>query len=482
MRSARKGNHGTKEQAKLRGKELLLEILAVCVAMASLVLVVAYEQRARAPAQGPPPPDSVQEGIGIAAVSEWDPAYISVYYPRTENEQVDRAVRAFVDEKIAQFRQGEQPDSKGSDELTVSLKVTRFDDDIVSFLFRSYTHYTGEAGGRSDIDTMTFNLATGERYDLASLFRRQADDYLQALSDLAFDGLRDLAFYQASELERSILRRGTAAEAGNFTRFALDGDTLRLHFPPAQIGSGANAADRCEIPLGSLKHMLARRFLSPRRGGIAPPEPEPDIDELEGQKLIALTFDDGPHPELTPLLLDFLWEQEVHVTFFVLGCNVEDTPDTLRRAAAEGHQIGNHTYHHKNLTTLGPERRRAEINSGAALIESLTGQRPTAMRPPFGEYNKTVQAEADTPLIFWSIDPADWRTRDADKTYQHVMERVQDGDIILLHDWYPESVEAAKQLIPALKAQGFMFVTVDQLLAARGGAGPGEAVRKRPVE
>jgi len=486
MRSARKGNqgdHGTKEQSKLRGKKLLLEILAVCVAMASLALVVSYQQRAHAPAQGPapPPPDSAQEGIDIAAVSEWDPAYISVYYPRTENEQVDRAVKAFVDEKIAQFRQGARPNSKGSDELTVSLKVTRFDDDIVSFLFRSYTHYAGESGGRSGIDTMTFNLDTGERYDLASLFRRQPDDYLQALSDLAFDGLRDLDFYQASELERAILRRGTAAEAGNFTHFALDGDTLRLHFPPAQIGSGEGAADRCEIPLDSLKRMLARRFRMPRRDGVEPPEPELDIDELEGQRLIALTFDDGPHPELTPLLLDFLREQEAHATFFVLGCNAEDTPDTLRRAAAEGHQIGNHTYHHKDLTKLGPERRRAEINSGAALIESLTGQRPAVMRPPYGEYNKTVQAEADTPLILWSIDPADWRTRDADDIYRHVMERVQDGDIILLHDLYPETVEAAKKLVPALKAQGFVLVTVDQLLAVRGGAEAGEAVRKRPA-
>jgi len=467
---------------KLRGKRLLLQILAVCVAMATLVLVIA--QRSRPPAPRTPPPAAPQEGIEIASVSEWEPAYISVYYPRTENEQVDSAVQAFVDEKIAGFRQGAHPNAKGSDELTVSLKVTRFDDDIVSFLFRSYTHYAGEPKGRDDIDTMTCNLATGELYDLAALFRRQADDYLPALSNLAFDSLQGLAFYRASEPESAILRRGTAASAENFTRFALDGDTLRLLFPPAQIGSGANAADRCDIPLGSLKSMLARRFLSPRRGGVVLMDYDPalDIAELEGLKLIALTFDDGPHPEYTPLLLDVLRDQDVRATFFVLGCNAEDAPETLRRTAAEGHQVGNHTYHHKDLTKLGPERRRAEINSGAALIESLTGRRPTVMRPPYGEYNRTVQDEADTPLVFWSIDPADWSVRNADKVFQHVMERAQDGDILLLHDWYAETIEAAEKLIPALKAQGFTFITVDQLLAVRGEAGPGEAVRKRPVE
>ena len=480
MRSARDNN--IKEQTRLRGKKILLQILAVCVALASLVLAVAYGQRMRK--SGHPPPDTVQEGISIAAVSEWKPACISVYYPRTENERIDQAVKAFVDEKIAQFRQGTQPNSKGGDELTVSLKVTRFDDDIVSFLFRSDTHYAGESGGRSGIDTMTFNLATGERYELGSLFRKRADEYLQALSDLAFEGLRDLDFYQASEQESELLRQGTAASAESFCRFALDGDTLRLHFPPGQLGSGDNAADRCEIPLSALQSLLVRRFLSPRRDGVGRTEYDPasDIDELDGQKLIALTFDDGPHLELTPWLLDFLWEQDVRATFFVLGCNVEEAPDILRRAAAEGHQIGNHTYHHKDLTTLSPERRRTEINSGAALIESLTGRRPTVMRPPYGEYNRTVQDEADTPLVFWSIDPADWRTRDADETVRHVMERAQDGDILLLHDLYEETVEAAIKLIPALRAQGFVFVTVDQLLAVRGEAAPGEAVRMRPAE
>jgi len=487
MRNARdsrdhRGDGDDREQSKLRGKKHLLQILVVCVAMAVLVLVVA--QRGHPP--GPPPPAAPQEGIDIDSIFEWNPAYITVYYPRTENEQVDRAVRAFVDEKIAGFRQGARPGAtgrgNGGDELTVSLKVTRFDDDIVSFLFRSYAHYAGEPHGRSGIDTMTFNLATGEMYDLASLFRRQADDYLPALSDLAFDGLRDLAFYRGSALESALLRQGTAASAENFTRFALDGDTLRLLFPPTQIGSGVNAADRCDIPLGSLRNMLTWRFLSPRRGGAAFTQPELDLAELEGRKLIALTFDDGPHPEFTPPLLDILRGEGIRATFFVLGCNVEETPEILLRAAAEGHQIGNHTFHHKNLTTLGPERRRAEINSGAALIESLSGRRPSLMRPPYGEYNRTMQDEADAPLVLWSVDPWDWSIRDTDEIYRHVMERAQDGDIILLHDCYPETVAAAEKLIPALKAQGFVFVTVDQLLAVRGEAEAGEIVRKRPVE
>ena len=211
----------------------------------------------------------------------------------------------------------------------------------------------------------------------------------------------------------------------------------------------------------------------------APPE-DPAIAALRDKKLVALTFDDGPHHELTPRLLDFLREQGVHATFFVIGCNAEAAPEVPGRAAAEGHQVASHTYGHKNLTKLGPERLFEEIEKAAALIESLTGYRPTALRPPFGEFNSDVQAAAGVPLLLWSVDPKDWASRDADKTFRHVMEKAGDGEIILLHDYYEESIEAAKRIVLALKEQGYTFVTIDELLAVRGGAAPGEEVRRRP--
>ena len=482
---------------KLRRKRLALEILAVCVALAALTLAITYAKRVRQPPPPvPSPPDVAAEGIEIDTISEWEPAYITVYCPRTENERVNRAVRAFVDTKIEHFRQGARPDGQGKDELTVSVKVSRFDDDIVSFLFSSYTRYAGEARGRDDMDTMTFDLAAGEQYDLPALFNTPAmDEHLQALSRLAFEDLQSLAVYQASQLETSILRTGTAPTAENFARFTLDGDILRLHFPPLQVGSGANAVDQADIPLEALRPLLAQRLRAPVRGGVVDPaytEPEtepptlpptlppPDIGALQGQKLIALTFDDGPHGTQTPRLLDFLREQDVRVTFFVLGCTAEFYPDIPRRAASEGHQVASHTYNHKNLAKLGPEKLADEIERTAVLLGNLTGARPTAMRPPYGEQNAAVQAAAGTPLILWSVDPKDWSTRDADTTYSRIMNNTRDGSIILLHDFYPETIEAAKRIIPALKAQGYTFVTVDQLIAARGGAKPGDVVRNRP--
>ena len=210
--------------------------------------------------------------------------------------------------------------------------------------------------------------------------------------------------------------------------------------------------------------------------------PPLDIGELEGKKLVALTFDDGPQRTQTTRLLDFLKEQDVRVTFFMIGVSVKEAPEIVRRCAREGHQVASHTYNHKDLTKLGPERLAQEIGDTAALLEELTGYRPTAMRPPYGAQNAAVQAAAGTPLILWSIDPKDWSTRDADKSYNRVVSNVRDGDIVLLHDLYSASVEAAERIIPALKEQGYTFVTVDQLLAARGGAEAGNVVYNRPGE
>lgn len=211
-----------------------------------------------------------------------------------------------------------------------------------------------------------------------------------------------------------------------------------------------------------------------------PTEPILRAAAAEGKKLVALTFDDGPHPAHTSALLDFLREQGVPATFFVLGCNAQDNPEIVQRAAREGHQVASHTFHHWDLTALSPQRLREELESCAALLELLTGNRPTVTRPPYGSHNQAVRAAADTPLVLWSVDPRDWCDRDADIVFRRVMDQVSDGGIVLLHDLYATSVEAAKRVVPALRAQGYVFVTVDQLLAARGGAGAGEVVIERP--
>lgn len=192
---------------------------------------------------------------------------------------------------------------------------------------------------------------------------------------------------------------------------------------------------------------------------------------VEEEKLVALTFDDGPSRANTPVLLDGLAEREVHATFFLVGSMVEAQPELAVRLAREGHQIGIHTYNHDSaggLRGLSAEQFDAQVGKTRRMLTALTGQTEYALRPPYGFVDEGVEARAPGPVILWSVDPEDWKYRNAEQVANHILAHVQDGDIVLLHDIFPTSVEAALRVVDTLQAQGWRFVTVDELLALRG--------------
>lgn len=191
----------------------------------------------------------------------------------------------------------------------------------------------------------------------------------------------------------------------------------------------------------------------------------------EEEKLIALTFDDGPSGANTPVLLEGLRQRGVHATFFVVGSMVENQPELAARLVREGHQVGIHTYNHDSpsgLRGLTGEQFDAQVGVTQRMLTALTGQTEFALRPPYGFLDEGVERQAPGPIILWSVDPEDWKYRNTEKVTAHILSHVQDGDIVLLHDIFPTSVEAALRVIDALQAQGWRFVTVDELFALRG--------------
>lgn len=183
---------------------------------------------------------------------------------------------------------------------------------------------------------------------------------------------------------------------------------------------------------------------------------------------VALTFDDGPKASTTTALLDGLARRGVRATFFVIGENVEGNELLLQRMEGEGHQIGLHTYHHKSLDRLNAAGFYAEVDSLRATLTALVGREEFMLRPPYGMMNAATQARAAAPIVLWSVDPEDWSDRDTARQVAVITEAARDGDIILLHDIYPSSVDTALQVVDTLMARGFHFVTVEQLFAIRG--------------
>lgn len=187
-------------------------------------------------------------------------------------------------------------------------------------------------------------------------------------------------------------------------------------------------------------------------------------EEEEVAKKIALTFDDGPHPKYTERLLDGLKERDVVATFFVTGENAQNYPEIIRREQEEGHLIGNHTYSHIQLTSRNRETFREELVKTNEILEEITGEKVSFVRPPYGSWDKSFEKELNMFPVLWNIDPLDWCSHNADCIAAKVVEKAGDGDIILMHDYYETSVTAALEVVDALQKRGFQFVTVEEIL------------------
>lgn len=208
------------------------------------------------------------------------------------------------------------------------------------------------------------------------------------------------------------------------------------------------------------------------------PALSPEISSKD--KLVALTFDDGPG-KFTAELLDYLAAHHVHATFFLIGRNAARYPALIKRMDAEGHAIGNHTQNHARLPRLSAAGVKKEIDDCNAVIRAAVGHDAVMLRAPGGNANATVKAVAKDmglPIAYWSVDTRDWQSRNTDKIVSAAFAArggIKDGSIVLMHDIYRTTVDAAKIIIPRLEAQGYRFVTVPELLALRrGGAVAGD--------
>ena len=179
---------------------------------------------------------------------------------------------------------------------------------------------------------------------------------------------------------------------------------------------------------------------------------------------VALTFDDGPHMVYTEMLLDGLKERGICATFFLIGKNIEGNEEIVQRMQKEGHLIGNHTYHHVNLKELSQKEAEQEIQKTGNKIYESAGICTAFVRPPFGEWRKNLDLDMTMIPVSWNVDSLDWTTENTEKIIKRVVKDVEEGDIILMHDIFDTSVEAALQIADALTEEGYQFVTVDELL------------------
>ncbi len=184
----------------------------------------------------------------------------------------------------------------------------------------------------------------------------------------------------------------------------------------------------------------------------------------EAPGAIALTFDDGPSEVCTPKLLDGLKERGVHASFFLVGQNIDGKEDLVLRMQQEGHLIGNHSQTHMQLTAETVEAACRQIEYTNRKIAAVTGNEPVYVRPPYGSWSEELECMVPMTVVLWNLDPLDWKSQNKDAVVSYVKKHVENGSIILLHDIYESSVEAALELVDSLSEEGYEFVTVEELL------------------
>lgn len=182
---------------------------------------------------------------------------------------------------------------------------------------------------------------------------------------------------------------------------------------------------------------------------------------------VAFTFDDGPGI-YTNKLLSALDKNDSKATFFVLGSRAKSFKKQLKKAYDLHMEIGNHTYNHKNLNTLSKSQIKKEISSTNKAIKKITGQNPTLLRPPFGNYNKTVSKNTKVPMIYWSVDTEDWTYRNTNYVSKTILKQTSAWDIVLLHDIHKTSVDGFVKALPKLRKKGYELVTVSELYELKG--------------
>jgi len=463
---------------------------------------------------------SKYDGVWVYTVEEQaneGRSLLHVAYPVTEHPAINDALEALAEEFIDEFREESskqeaayqayvretgEPAASFVTHYIQHFDVTLADARLLSLAVERYRSMGGT--GSAEVTGHVFDRAAGTELAPADFF--VSDDYLGRLAQLAREALEqdlraELASFE-SESESAqqewlasrlaMIQEGTEPRPENYdTLVFYDDSTLHVQFDKYQVAPGYRGVVTVVLPVESVADLLtpAMRSLletaAPTPTPTAPPPAMatasptavaatigPATPAAGGQPVtvdcaqvlcVALTFDDGPSVH-TDGLLDVLRAHGAHATFFLLGQSAQVQRQTVARIAQEGHELGNHSWSHLSFEQLTETQMRDELDPTNALIQEITGTAPLLFRPPYGAWDDAMVASVGMPVILWSLDPLDWRDRDADVVAQR-MQEASAGAIILAHDIHPSTVEAIPAVLDALTARGMQFVTVSELMA-----------------
>ncbi|MFJ7640095.1 polysaccharide deacetylase family protein [Peribacillus sp. NPDC046944] len=401
-------------------------------------------------------------------VNDYTKGGFSVSRPIFHQESIDEQLESYIHKEIKEYqKKWKAVDGEASSELNITYEILHFSKQTITISFDKYQQIAGKK--QSEYNIFTYDIPSQEILSLDDIFYSDTD-YLSVLSDIAFEELSDK---KDKTLTEDMIKKMTDPKMDNFDSFSVLKNTLVFYMKPKKDGDSStiqSIAIKKELFKDSLLDTYQNKDMNQDRVKERQPKHivaklPPKNDWIDpSQKVIALTFDDGPHPDNTTAILKSLNKHQAHATFFVLGSRVEHYPEVLQKMIAQGNEIGNHSWDHPQLTRLNKKKIKSQINKTQLAVLKASGYEPSLIRPPYGAINDKVRKHiGDMDVALWEIDPEDWKLRNKKKVVRKVMNKAEDGKIILMHDIYKTSAQAADEIIKQLDQQGYQLVTVSEL-------------------
>ncbi len=393
-----------------------------------------------------------EETIEVERIRQ-DGAIAAVFYPVLNSAAADQKIQQSCKELKERLSFEEEAI------LKVDYTMTEINDRYLSLVFDATSNLNDEVYYRSLLfDQKTQSIVSSQDLLDQTILRKislQLRNTLKKMDSMQ-ESAYTLDFY-----------RETSSIPQHFETFGLTENTLSFYFDANLFGN--HPALQIDLSLAQIANHLNADFGVEQTVADAPVElPERVIDP--DRPMVALTFDDGPHKQNMPLLVDLLEQYGQVATFYLVGNRISGNEEIIREMISNGNEAASHSYSHPKLTKLNSSDLAFQFSETSRLIRELTQgiYEVKTVRPPYGAVNSSVKAASPYPLVLWSIDTLDWKTKDAQNTVKTIMENVKDGDIILMHEIHQASVEAAEQVIPQLIDAGYQLVTVSELMEYKG--------------
>ncbi|WP_186672845.1 polysaccharide deacetylase family protein [Sporosarcina sp. BP05] len=381
----------------------------------------------------------------------------SIQYPKSLHSSFNKAIASYIKDA----KQGYLTKHNGSKlnrKMNISLDILTHRSGNYSFVLTD-SRSTGKPNEQTRIQSFHLNPDTGGSLTISDVLGHNSK-HLEILSTLVREAIyndpviADYLFPEEVHIQ-------TEPIWANFDNFAITDESLIFYFDEYELAAGKVGPPVIAIPLSELNNILSEEFQL-----VIEDTDENTITKDEhdnGIKKVALTFDDGPHPKVTMQILETLNKYDAVATFFMLGSMVEKNPDIAKKVQEAGHELGNHTWSHLDLTKLGAEKVHNEIDKTSAIIENITGQKVTEFRPPYGAVNEAVRSQTNLPVILWNVDSLDWKDRDPNQLLAKIKSATKDGSTILMHDIHQSTADGLDAVLAYLQSEGYTFVKVSDL-------------------